>query len=53
MEKDELLECAKIERKEHPWLTLEQAKRIASDHIAKDPEYYEEEEEKNESEKED
>ena len=43
-EKDDLMDGAKVERKEHPWLTLEQARRIASDHLAKDEDYYEDEE---------
>lgn len=45
MDKKTLNDCAKIEKKEHPWLTFEQARRIASDHLEKDSEYYAEEDE--------
>lgn len=31
------------ESKEHTWLTSAQIKRLVSDHLAMDPEYYEEE----------
>jgi hypothetical protein len=29
------------ESKEHPWLTAAQIKHLVSDHLAMDPEYYE------------
>lgn len=43
----------KIEEKEHPWAGPMVARRIAEDHLAADPEYYEAEGEEDEGEDED
>jgi hypothetical protein len=40
----------KIEEKEHPWAGPMVARRIAEDHLAEDPEYYEVEGEEDEDE---
>jgi len=34
---------ANKEAKEHPWLTLTQAAKVASDHLKEDPAYYDRE----------
>jgi hypothetical protein len=44
-ENESLHEGTECELEEHPWLTIAQAKRIAKDHLTKDPDYYEEEDE--------
>jgi hypothetical protein len=36
------------ESKEHPWLSAAQVKHLVADHIAMDPEYYEDDEDDDE-----
>jgi hypothetical protein len=37
--KRDLVEAAREEHKEHPWLTAKEARKVATDHLSKHPAY--------------